>query len=70
MSQRGLQGNQITAFFQKGIGGKRVSEIVEPKTLDAQAFQKCSPSSVDSYKSFPGFWIFKGTASPHYMIFS
>ena len=32
---------------------------MEPKTFDAQVFQKCSPSSVNAYKSFPGFRIFK-----------
>jgi hypothetical protein len=59
MAQGCLQGNQIAAFFQKGVRGKGMPEIVEPETLDAQLFQKCSPSPVDANKSFPGFWIFK-----------
>ena len=36
-----------------------MTEVVEPKTLDAQVFQECFPSPVDAYKSFPGFRIFK-----------
>jgi hypothetical protein len=41
MPQGCLQGYQITAFFQKGIGGKRVPKIVKSKAFDAQVFQKC-----------------------------
>jgi len=45
-----LQGNQITAFFQKCVRGKGMPEIVEPKALYSKVFQKVSSSFIDVYK--------------------